>query len=65
MHLITPLSSKVQVELYNSLGQLILNESYTLDELENHIFGATLASGVYQAILRQDDYSEVVKVIKN
>jgi hypothetical protein len=65
LHLITPLSSKVQVELYNSLGQLIVNESYTLDELENHIFGVTLASGVYQAILRQDDYSEVVKVIKN
>jgi len=35
------------------------------EELEKHIFGATLASGVYQAILRQEDYTEVVKVIKN
>jgi hypothetical protein len=41
------------------------SDTVVIEELENHIFGATLASGIYQAILRQEDYTEVVKVIKN
>ena len=64
-HLTTPLESKVQVAFYNVLGQLILNETYTIEALENHLFATNLATGVYQVVIRQEDYNQIIKVIKN
>lgn len=65
LHLTTPLDSKVQVAFYNVLGQLIENDSYTVEALENHLFAADLATGMYQVSIRQEEYNQVIKVIKN
>ena len=61
----SPLKEDVTVTILDVLGKKLSCETINIKDFENHIFGSDFASGVYQAVITQGDYKEVIKIIKN
>lgn len=61
----SPLKEDVTVTIYDVLGKKLTSETMGVEDLKNAIFGTGLASGIYQAVITQGEYKEIIKIIKN
>ena len=53
------------VTIYDLVGKIVSSNKFNYEELINYVFGKSLSSGVYQAVITQGDYKETLKIIKN
>ena len=65
LQLQSPMKDDVTVTVFDVLGKKLSNETLTVEDLKNTIFGTGLASGVYQAVISQGEHKEIIKIIKN
>jgi len=61
----SPLKNDVTIAVFDVLGKQLSNETISIENLKNAIFGTSLASGVYQVVISQGENKEIIKVIKN
>lgn len=66
VQLMADTSSKeiIQLEIYDSLGQLLETRTLTAIELSTAFIGATYPSGVYTIVVTQGEHLKTIKVIK-
>ena len=64
LQLQSPIKDDVTVTIFDVLGKKLSSETMSIEVLKNAIFGTGLATGVYQAVITQGIYKEIIKVIK-
>lgn len=65
LQLQSPLKDDVTVTVFDVVGKKLSSENIPFEMLKNTIFDAGLSSGVYQAVITQGAYKEVIKIIKH
>ena len=65
LQLQSPVKDIVTVTVFDVLGKRISSEDFNPEELQNHVFGTGLSSGVYQAVITQKEFTQTTKIIKN
>ena len=61
LHIMTASSGSVTVNIHNMLGQVV--ETYS-DVTEETLFGTKLHAGIYFAEVIQDDFRQMIQVVK-